>query len=759
MVKMRLRWKLGVAGGLLIFVLVGAMTYFSVQWQKNRCLEWAKEKNFIIANSLKYHVENFLEDEVISLPEEKYLFSYAHSLNQDFVCFHVVDKGANILFSLDAEEKGEKDEDECLRSAIEKREIIEQIWVFIGEESEKGEVVESFGFFDRRTRAQEIVMPFFVEGELSGAIHIYVNLVEFAEVVDTIYLRSFLLALVVILVSLFLQWVVLSKFVYRPIEILKCTAQQVEKGDFKKRAKILSKDEFGELFEACNKMTRKFSSLINELGTSQSQAKSCVASVGRALGSSLNEKELLETILDAATGIIGAEKASLMMLNEKKDELTIKAAHGLSDEVVKSTKLKLGDGISGWVAKKGEPLLLINGINDPRFQPIQAKEGTKDAIVVPLKVRSKIIGVLNITNKIGDKTFDDDDLELLTAMANEAAVALENTKLYQEIRNNFFGVIRALAEAVDAKDTYTRGHADRVTEYAVAIAEEMGLSESEREQIKVAAILHDIGKIGIGEQILLKPGKFTFDEMLIIQTHPLIGANILVPIEFPWDIISLVRHHHERYDGLGYPGGLSGEEIPLGARIITVADCFEAMTSNRPYHRAKMATEAIEEVKKNSGTQFDPDVVEAFLLAFERGKIKIFSEEDFYWKLLKNKEEERRAIRETFVNITNSLLKQYAKIGGSKLVQNIEVEVKKYILNDDLNLGINNGKIEIVEMDHISLGEEIDMYKRFLSNLAILIKRSSGVHLLNNLLSVSLGDLSERLKIVANHHLFNRPLD
>jgi len=755
MLKLKLRWKLGLVMAGLIFMLTATLTYFSIQWQKNSWLKDVKEKNLIIANSIKHHTEDFLKDEELSSSEKRHLINFIDSFNQDFVFFRVVGRDGKILTSLDSEETSKQDEDECLVYAIKDRKVIEHVWAFRTKGEEEGEIVESFSFFDRRPRAQEIVMPLFGEGKLLGAIHIYSNLSELAKAIDAVYLRNLLLAFVATLVSFLLYWVALSKFVYRPIDILRGTAQQVAKGDFKKRAKILSKDEFGELFETCNMMTEKLSSLISQLDASQRQAKACVTSVGRALGSSLNERKLSKTILDAATSIMGAERASLMMLDEKKGELVVKAAHDLSEEVIKSTKLKLGDGIAGWVAKRGEPLLLIDGINDPRFKPIYAKEEVKDAIVAPLKVKGKIIGVLNVTNKIGSETFDQDDLELLVAMANEAAMALENSRFYQGIKNNFFGVISALAEAVDAKDMYTRGHSERVTDYAVVVAEEMRLSDFEKERIRVAATLHDIGKIGISEKILLKPGKFTFDEMIIMQTHSLIGANILSPIEFPWDIVSLVRHHHERYDGLGYPGGLAGDEIPLGARILTVADSFEAMVSDRPYHKAKMAVEAMEEVKSGSGSQFSPDVAKAFLSVFEKGKIKIFSNDDLYKDLLAGKEAEKRAVRETFLNIANSLLEQYAKIGGQKMMRNLDIEIKKLVLREELNLKINNGRVEIAEDDHVSFDEEIKVYKKFLSALTSLIKQMTGEHLLSNFLSVSLGNLSDRLKLVANHHSFD----
>lgn len=186
--------------------------------------------------------------------------------------------------------------------------------------------------------------------------------------------------------------------------------------------------------------------------------------------------------------------------------------------------------------------------------------------------------------------------------------------LYQRLQETYMRTIRALAQAIDAKDHYTRGHSKNVTTYAVMIAQEMGLKSLEIEEIKQACELHDLGKIGIHDYILTKPGKLTLEEWEEVRLHSLRGAEILEPLDFLDGVIDLVRQHHERYDGSGYPYGLAGEQIKIGARIIAVADAFDAMISPRPYREKPLSKEmAIEEIKKNSGIQFDPKVVEVFL--------------------------------------------------------------------------------------------------------------------------------------------------
>ncbi len=172
--------------------------------------------------------------------------------------------------------------------------------------------------------------------------------------------------------------------------------------------------------------------------------------------------------------------------------------------------------------------------------------------------------------------------------------------------------------AVDAKDPYTQGHSDRVVKYSLAIAKEMNLSKEEIEEIEIAARLHDVGKIGVSEKVLGKQGKLTDKEWEEIKAHPETSAKILEPVDFPSSIVSSVLHHHERPDGKGYPNGLSKDKIPLGASIIKVADAFDAMTSARPYRKALPDEKAIDELKKYEGTQFLPEVVEAFLKVYER---------------------------------------------------------------------------------------------------------------------------------------------
>jgi HD-GYP domain-containing protein (c-di-GMP phosphodiesterase class II) len=233
-------------------------------------------------------------------------------------------------------------------------------------------------------------------------------------------------------------------------------------------------------------------------------------------------------------------------------------------------------------------------------------------ICVPLKSKEKVIGVLQVINKKYD-FFDEEDKEALIALANQVAIAIENADLYQEVKEAFYCTAMALAEAIEKRDPYTGGHTKRVMDYSITIGKAMGLSKRELENLELAAILHDVGKIGVKDDILLKRGRLSPEELEEMIRHTKYGAEILNHLRHLRDVALGVKGHHERFDGKGYPDSLSGEEIPLIARIIAVADSFDAMTSDRPYRKAVDLERAFEELKNNMGTQFDRKVVEAFI--------------------------------------------------------------------------------------------------------------------------------------------------
>lgn len=250
----------------------------------------------------------------------------------------------------------------------------------------------------------------------------------------------------------------------------------------------------------------------------------------------------------------------------------------------------------------------------------------KIKVAFPITFREELLGVFLLGEKTNKKDFVPDELTFLSILSSDVAMAIRNASLFEDLRvqlkrnqSLFLQTITALAEAIEAKDKYTSGHTERVAQYCFKIAHQLKKMrkiknwEKFQNDLRVAALLHDIGKIGVSEKILNKRNPLNDKEWEVIKAHPLVGEEILSPIKDLKEVILAVRHHHERYDGRGYPYGLKGKKVPLIAGLISVADAYDAMISHRPYRKALTKKEAIEIIKKNSGTQFHPKIVEAFL--------------------------------------------------------------------------------------------------------------------------------------------------
>lgn len=348
-----------------------------------------------------------------------------------------------------------------------------------------------------------------------------------------------------------------------------------------------------------------------------------LADVDALLNSTLDQKVIRKRAMEAITLLMDAEVGSLLLVDDEKRELYFEVALGEKGDKVKELRLKMGEGIAGWVAEHGEPLLIQDVTKDPRFYKSADKKTdfvTRNMICVPVKVKNKTIGVLQAINRKGS-VFTEDDLKLFQLFSNQVAIALDNARLYEEIRETFFATAGALAEAIEKRDPYTGGHTKRVVNYSLAAAKYLSLSPNEIEHLKFSAILHDIGKIGIEDRVLRKPGKLDDEELKIMNMHPALGADIMGHIKQLKDLIPGMMYHHERPDGSGYPDGLKGGDIPIIARIISVADTYDAMTTDRPYRKGLSDQTAIDEIKRYAGSQFDKDVAIAFIKAFEKGEI------------------------------------------------------------------------------------------------------------------------------------------
>ncbi len=343
-----------------------------------------------------------------------------------------------------------------------------------------------------------------------------------------------------------------------------------------------------------------------------------------AINKSLSIEKVLGNTISHIQEILGVEAVSIWEYDEKKNELFFRILKGEKTEKIVNLRLKEGVGIAGktFLDRKFK---IINDIEKNRdwnksFDKISGFK-TKNMLVGPLSIENKVIGVIQIMNKIGGD-FTTDDLEYIKIISSPISIALENAKLYEKEKRLLFELALSLSLAIEKRDPYTGGHTKRVLDYSILIAEGLNLSKWEIERLKISAILHDIGKIGVPDAILNKKGALTDKEKELMKKHPTIGAEIVSNIEGMEDVVEGIKYHHEKYDGSGYPEGLKGKEIPLFARIIAIADTFDAITTERPYKKALSKEFAIKELVNNQASQFDPELINLFMESLKKSNKK-----------------------------------------------------------------------------------------------------------------------------------------
>ncbi len=325
---------------------------------------------------------------------------------------------------------------------------------------------------------------------------------------------------------------------------------------------------------------------------------------------------VLSLLLEVVHEVV-AYDAAVLYLADEKGNMRAHLERGLTPELRARIDAQKRDGLLAWALKQGRALVVPDSGEGSWTQALPTDEVRKSFLLVPVMARGRAVGLLNLVVFAEEGSFTQRDLSLLAILANQAGIALENARLYDKIRRDYFDVIHSLAGAVDARDHFTRQHSNRVSAYGTTIAQCMQLDAEMIESIQYGALLHDVGKIGISDAILNKPSRLTEEEFEIMKTHCVQGAGILKGVESLIPLVPLVLYHHERFDGKGYPEGLAGKQIPLGARVINLADSFETITSDRIYHKARSMEEGLAEIERCSGTQFDPEIVEAFKSCFE----------------------------------------------------------------------------------------------------------------------------------------------
>jgi putative nucleotidyltransferase with HDIG domain len=412
----------------------------------------------------------------------------------------------------------------------------------------------------------------------------------------------------VVLMSL---WVVMLLSIYSirksmvPLELLKKGTRRIAMKNFDYRVNIKSNDEFEELAMDFNNMADELDRQFKTLNT--------MSEIDRAILSSLDTKIIVQNVIHRIYDWFVCESVAVCLMDagQKNAGRMYFSFFNQRDKVFEEPFEFSSSDLSAFHA---HPEYLIVDVDNNQLSCLSllVGQGNESFLILPVLLKEKLKAIIAI-GRPRTKVMSIEDITRVRRTADQVAVALSNASLIDELEQLNWGTLKALARAVDAKSSWTAGHSMRVTDTALKIGSVMGLSPEKLDDLHRAALLHDIGKVGVPVAILDKPGALDDDEYALIKKHPAIGARILEPIASYKDILPMVMQHHERYDGKGYPGGLSGDEIDIGARILAVADTFDAVKSDRPYRKGWDLEPAIELISKESGHQFDPDVVEAFL--------------------------------------------------------------------------------------------------------------------------------------------------
>lgn len=353
--------------------------------------------------------------------------------------------------------------------------------------------------------------------------------------------------------------------------------------------------------------------------------------VSKMLGGARDLAGLFDEIIDAIFSAVNADSAALLLLNgsDASGELDLVAARSRASEM-DLDEISVSRTVVQDVLENHASSLSQDATADARYKSGQSiiQQKIRSVICAPVATDDRVLGVLYADSRSLTGAFSENDLELLALIGNQAGVAIHRAQLIDQLEKFFFDTIRAIVATIDAKDGYTHRHSERVAAFAGRIAKELGKDDEEIEVVTLSALLHDVGKVGVPESILNKPGRLTDDEFAEIKKHPVHGVTILSHIKSPRfeAILPGVRHHHEKWDGSGYPDGLSGRDIPFLGRLLAVADVLDALSSNRSYREGLGFDRTVEIIQEDAGTHFDPDVAEAAVALHSRGDLEVPAE-------------------------------------------------------------------------------------------------------------------------------------
>ena len=431
---------------------------------------------------------------------------------------------------------------------------------------------------------------------------------------------------------------------FKPMDNLIIEMKKAEEGDLSAQTDIVRKDEISEIaiqfnktmadiyardeelralneeleanyLELCNsnnevnKMNEKLMLAYDEITKNLWNAK-LINKLSEKLYAVSDFSAILNEVLSYTHETINATKSAIYVFDSDINKFTIRESVNYSEKEVKELKISSNEGTFAWLSKNKSELYSKNAYDDDRFIPKTLSKKGRMCYELPiLSEDDELIGLMSyISDDLNMK-----QTQYFKQLSKMISGAIANNELLAKIEATYMDVLIALIKGLELKDKYTKGHSERVMEYSIALGEEIGLSTQDIKILQHGSILHDIGKIGIPDEILLKNGTLTQKEYEIIKTHPANGESFISSLEFLEETLPIIRHHHERIDGKGYPDNLIGDDIPLLARIAAIADAYDAMTSERPYRHALTKEEAIEELINNSGTQFDSYLVQKFI--------------------------------------------------------------------------------------------------------------------------------------------------
>lgn len=459
-------------------------------------------------------------------------------------------------------------------------------------------------------------------GERLGALAITYDVSRVTRYIRENALKMQLTSLLEIVLIFTSMVYLLNRLIFKRLLALNKGANRIARGDLSTFVEGASDDEAGVLVQAFNRMTRELKKLVDEQDEkirSQGNELAFLLDMSDSLNNSQTIAEMLQQFSRMVTESVKVTCCRIAVLDDVSQTLTFQAnypIHLIPEDLDEKASYSKADCPHLWrvIENQGRYMLDRDDDLNDREREILLFDQAKTAYCMPL-MGKKLLGMVVLIEfrSASREPITEDKIRYCSVLTRQLAAGIENGVLRERLLEHARGSVMAMAETVDLKSPWTAGHSRRVTDYAVAIAEKMSLDKEQIENLHTAGLLHDIGKIGTPGAILNKPGRLTEEERAVINRHPADGANLLSKMKYFNAILPTIRHHHERYDGKGYPDGLTGGDIPLAARILAVADSFDAMTSDRPYREGLTWDVALSELEKNKGTQFDSRVVDLFV--------------------------------------------------------------------------------------------------------------------------------------------------